>query len=41
MVELIFFIFHTVKFYKIINYSKLINYYIISELFGKLANFPN
>ena len=30
MVELIFFIFHIVKFEKIVNYSKLFNYYIIS-----------
>ena len=41
MVELNFFIFRIFKFYKIVNYSKLLNYYIINQLFGKLANFPN
>ena len=30
MVELFFFIFQIVKFDKIVNYGKLINYYIIS-----------
>ena len=29
MVELIFFIFRIVKFYKIVSYSKLVSYYII------------
>ena len=30
MAELIFFISRIVKFYKIVNYTKLVNYYIIS-----------
>ena len=30
MVELNFFIFQIFKFYKIVNYRKLVNYYIIS-----------
>ena len=34
-------IFQIIKFYKIFNYRKLINFYIISWLFGKLAKFPN
>ena len=41
MVESNFFIFQIVKFYKIFNYRKLVNYYIISQLFGELANFRN
>ena len=41
MLELkFFFIFQTVKFYKIVDYSKLVNYYMISWLFEKLTNFP-
>ena len=39
MAESIFFISQMVKFYKIVNYSKLVNYYIISWLFQKLTNF--
>ena len=30
MIELNFFIFQIVKFYKIVNYNKLVNHYIIS-----------
>ena len=30
MVELIFFIFQIVKFYKIVNYNNFVNYYIMS-----------
>ena len=41
MLELNFFIFQVVKFYKIFNYSKLVDYHIINHLFRKLANFPN
>ena len=41
MVELIFFILQILKFYKIVNYSKLVNYNVISKLFRKLANFQN
>ena len=30
MVELFFFIFQIIKFYKFVNYNKLVNYFIIS-----------
>ena len=40
MVELNFFISRINQFYEIVNYRKLVNYYIISLLFRKLANFP-
>ena len=40
MVELNFF-FQIVKFEKIVDYSQLVNYYIISLLSGKSANFLN
>ena len=41
MVELVFFIFQIVEFYKIVNYRKSVNYHIINYSFRKLANFPN
>ena len=41
MVELFLFIFLIVKFYKIVNHSKSVNYYSVNQLFGKLAYFFN